>query len=174
MRMLMVVAVVLTIAMPAGAAVVCQKKSGAMFVRDACKKKETAVDLSQFGAVGPTGPSGNDGADATALWAVVNTDGTMARGSHVTSTQKLEPQFITAGVGPTALGDGAYEVIFDRDVSACAYVATIGSSGVSDTLLRGGVSVASRFANVNGVFVQTYNDVAADADRHFHVAVFCP
>src|SRR5262245_44081008 len=157
MRMLMVVAVVLTIAMPAGAAVVCQKKSGAMFVREACKKKEAPVNLAQFGAVGPTGPTGNDGTNATALWAVVNTDGTMARGSHVTSTQKLEPQFITAGVGPTAAGDGAYEVVFDRDVSDCAYVATLGSANVSDVLGRGGVSVSPRFANVNGVFVQTYN-----------------
>jgi hypothetical protein len=174
MRMLMVVAVVLTIAMPAGAAVVCQKKSGAMFVRDACKKKETVVDLSQFGAAGPTGPTGGAGADATALWAVVKLDGTLVRGSHVTSTQRLEPQFITTGVGPTAIGDGAYEVIFDRDVTQCAYVATLGVSDAEEVLGRGGASVAARFLETNGVFVQTYDAAAADHDIGFHLAVFCP
>ena len=37
----------------ASAAVLCQKRSGAVVVRDACKKKETPLDLSQFGAAGP-------------------------------------------------------------------------------------------------------------------------
>jgi hypothetical protein len=41
------------------APVVCKKRSGTMVVRDpACKKKETAVDLAQFGAVGPKGDPG--------------------------------------------------------------------------------------------------------------------
>ena len=30
----------------------CQRKSGAIFAREACKKKETAVDLTQFGVLG--------------------------------------------------------------------------------------------------------------------------
>jgi hypothetical protein len=172
MRM-MVVVMALTIAMPAGAAVVCQKKSGAMFVRDVCKKKETPVDLSQFGAVGPTGPAGEDGADATALWAVVNGDGTLARGSHVTSTEKLELQFLTTEIGPTAMGDGSYEVIFDRDVANCAYVATLGVGGFAEPI-RGGLLVAPRFAEANGVFVNTYDVDGADTDGGFHLAVFCP
>ena len=33
-------------------AVLCQRKSGAIFAREACKKKETAVDLTQFGVLG--------------------------------------------------------------------------------------------------------------------------
>ncbi|MFN8544930.1 MAG: SUMF1/EgtB/PvdO family nonheme iron enzyme [Candidatus Binatia bacterium] len=48
----------LGVAAPTPAAVLCQKKSGAVFVRVACKKKEAAVDLAQFGAVGPQGPPG--------------------------------------------------------------------------------------------------------------------
>ena len=36
---------------PAGAAVLCQKKSGAVFVRSACKKKEMALDVSGLGLV---------------------------------------------------------------------------------------------------------------------------
>ena len=47
---------------PARAAVLCQKKSGAVLVRDsACKKKETPVDLVQFGATGPQGQQGPKG-----------------------------------------------------------------------------------------------------------------
>jgi hypothetical protein len=42
-------------------AVLCQKRSGAVVVRDACKKKETALDLAQFGAVGPKGDKGDPG-----------------------------------------------------------------------------------------------------------------
>ncbi len=52
------VALVVAVVTTADAAVICQKKSGAMFVRDACKKKETRVDLATFGAVGPPGPPG--------------------------------------------------------------------------------------------------------------------
>ena len=39
-------------ASPCPGAVLCQKKSGAIFAREACKKKETAVDLTQFGVLG--------------------------------------------------------------------------------------------------------------------------
>jgi len=47
--------------LPARALVVCKKKSGAVFLRDACKKKETAVDPASFGATGPQGPAGPQG-----------------------------------------------------------------------------------------------------------------
>lgn len=39
-----------TVVAPSEAAVVCQKKSGAVVVREACKKKETAADPATFGA----------------------------------------------------------------------------------------------------------------------------
>ena len=46
----------------ADAAVLCKKKSGVVVVRDeACKKKETALDLAQFGALGPKGDKGEPG-----------------------------------------------------------------------------------------------------------------
>ena len=44
------------------------------------------------------------------LWAVVNQNGTLARGSRVTAV--------------TWLGTGRYEVTFDRNVTGCAYIAT--------------------------------------------------
>lgn len=50
-------------------ATVCVKKSGVVVVRDACKKKESPMDLAQFvGAQGPAGtngPAGNPGAPGT-------------------------------------------------------------------------------------------------------------
>jgi len=46
---------------PAGAEVLCQKRSGVVVVRTACKKKEVALDLAQFGAVGPKGDPGDTG-----------------------------------------------------------------------------------------------------------------
>jgi hypothetical protein len=42
------------------AAVLCMKKSGALFVRDACKRKETAVSGDLLGT-GPQGPPGSPG-----------------------------------------------------------------------------------------------------------------
>jgi hypothetical protein len=44
------------------AAVLCKKKSGVVVIRDdACRKKETAVALAEFGAVGPQGEVGPRG-----------------------------------------------------------------------------------------------------------------
>jgi hypothetical protein len=65
-------------AVPAEAAVVCQKKSGAMFVRAACKTKETVLDLSTLGALGPKGDTGDTGAPGSArAYACANSlDGT--------------------------------------------------------------------------------------------------
>lgn len=45
------------------AAIVCKNnnKAGAMFIRDTCKKNQTQVTLSDYGAVGPQGPIGPAG-----------------------------------------------------------------------------------------------------------------
>jgi hypothetical protein len=66
----------------ATAAVICTKNSGVMFVRPtACKKKETPVNLADFGALGPKGDKGDQGdpgAPGSALaYAKVNADGTV-------------------------------------------------------------------------------------------------
>lgn len=94
------------------------------------------------------------------LWAVVNEDGTLARGFHAVSA---------AAAGSA----GSYEVIFDRNVRNCAYVATIGLSGSSGTPGPGEIGVVGRNGNVNGVFVKTYDSTGAIATRGFHLAVHC-
>ena len=51
---------------PTSAAVLCKTRAGVIVMREACKKKEAPVDLSQFGAVGPAGPPGTAGATGPA------------------------------------------------------------------------------------------------------------
>jgi hypothetical protein len=65
-RVLISVVVVVVALMPMSVpsslgAMLCQKPSGVVVIRTACKKKETAVDLAQFGAVGPKGDPGPAG-----------------------------------------------------------------------------------------------------------------
>lgn len=63
MRCMTVGIVVVALVGRAEAAVICKAKSGAMVIRDsACKKKEAAVTLADFGAVGATGAAGAAGA----------------------------------------------------------------------------------------------------------------
>lgn len=58
------------------------------------------------------------------LWAVVNANGTLARGSGAT--------------GATKPATGTYVVTFDRDISACSYTATSwdSASGASSVYAR--------------------------------------
>jgi len=91
--------------------------------------------------------------------AVVNADGTLARNAGATSA--------------TAFGSGQYEVIFERDVTACTYVATIGLSATSGSSSPGFVTVVGRAGAPNGIFVTTDDATGASLNLGFHVIVFC-
>jgi hypothetical protein len=52
---LLSVGLALTATEAAHALVLCKRKSGALALREACKKKETAVDASAIGTLGPAG-----------------------------------------------------------------------------------------------------------------------
>ena len=93
------------------------------------------------------------------MYAVVNANGTLARGRRTVSA--------------TRLGTGAYEVIFRKDVRKCAYVATIGLSGSAGSSLPGEITVVGRAGNDRGVFVTTHSSGGASADLGFHLAVLC-
>lgn len=71
------------------------------------------------GTDGTDGTDGEDGTNATALWASVAADATLTRGSHAV---KVERPLLGAP------HEGRYDVTFDRDVSRCAYTATVGSA----------------------------------------------
>ena len=92
------------------------------------------------------------------LFAVITSDGVLVRGRGVTSVTKLG-------------GSGAYEVIFDRDVSKCAYTASVGPPTTGTVL--GEVNIATRGGNDNGVFVDTNTSEGAAADKSFHLHVIC-
>lgn len=125
-----------------------------------------SVDAATLQGMGPSdlqGQQGPAGADATALWAVVDDDATLVRGSGVVHTAR------TAFSSP---GEGSYQVTFDQDVSECAYQATIGSP------TPGGVMVAPLLHVIvgpipEGVAVSTSTPTGTSADRAFHLAVFC-
>jgi hypothetical protein len=61
---------------------------------------------------------------------------------------------------------GQYEVVFNRDVTACSYQATMSISA-------GEVVAQPRSGVPNGVFVATSNSSGTASDRAFHLAVFC-
>jgi hypothetical protein len=105
------------------------------------------------GAAGGAGAKGDKGDPATRLWAVINVSGTTARGSGVTGSAKLP---IT----------GQYEVVFNRDVTACSFQATLSTD-------HGEVYAQPRSNVPNGVFVATFTSAGSPADRAFHLAVFC-
>jgi hypothetical protein len=106
------------------------------------------------GAPGPAGPIGPQGLPGTTdfVWAVVNVLGELTRGSHAVSSTYV-------GFG------GIYRVTFDRDVSQCAYVATLGGT------LSGMLHVGNPTANV--VEVSTYADFMTGSPRPFHLGVLC-
>ena len=98
------------------------------------------------------------------VFAVVDSDGTLVRGSSsVVSASR------------TGSSSGNYQVIFNKDVTGCGFVATIGQIGSSGVALPGAISVAGLSANpVNGVFIQTTGFDGSSSDRPFHLSVVCP
>lgn len=131
---------------------------------DSCHPSETAISWSQTGPQGPKGdpgppgPPGPPGTSATALWAVVDgSNGARVRQSGTISSARLTV--------------GQYEVVFNRNVSTCAFSAVIGNPGAGFS--QGDIAVAVRAGNNNGVFVGTADNGGTFADRNFHLTVFC-
>ena len=73
---------------------------------------------------------------------------------------------------PRAPAPGQYQVIFDRDVRQCVYVATLGDESAAAPG-TGQVSVTSLASTVNGVRVFTRDSAGAAANRSFHLIVSC-
>lgn len=119
------------------------------------------------GAKGDRGEKGDAGTPATRLWASVSSSGTPS---------------IRNGAGVTAVTDSGYsagsiEVTFDRDVSKCAFFATLvghGGGYLSPTVT---VGITTGFYAGSGmtdhqIRVTTYYNAAPD-DRDFDVVAFC-
>ena len=111
-----------------------------------------AQDLSATWAAMPA-------ATAHALYAVVNPDGTLARGFGAVSS--------------TSLGLGNYTVRFNEDVSGCAFDVTRGSAGAAGVPATGEESVAGEAASANGVLVHLADGAGNPATAGFHVIAVC-
>jgi hypothetical protein len=92
-------------------------------------------------------------------FAVVGANGVIARGRGLASN-------------PVRTGAGRYQLIFNRDVRGCAYVATQGVIGAT-TPGPGQIGTSALASNPNGVFVRTFDSQGAPADRSFHLIVSC-
>jgi hypothetical protein len=115
------------------------------------------------GATGPIGPAGTKGekgdrgdkgetgAPATSLWAVVSAGAKVLHGKGVTEVKSIST--------------GEYEVVFNQDVSACAYSVTPFTVAVFEAEPRAG--------NANGVFVAIQNTAEALVNTQFYLSVFC-
>lgn len=104
-------------------------------------------------------PPGADGTLGMAiLSSVVKSDGTIFRSAGATAA--------------TQLATGEYEVDFDRDVSGCAYISTVGSA-TAGAVDRGQSDVAPRVGNPNGVYVETLDSGGNYYSLPFHLIVFC-
>ncbi len=92
------------------------------------------------------------------LFAAVAADGTVSRHNGV--------------VGVTKAVNGFRDVVFDRNVSGCAFLVSPGEMGTA-TSSGYKVSVARLEGNANGVQVHTYSENGLNQDRAFYLAVDC-
>jgi hypothetical protein len=102
-------------------------------------------------------------AEGSTHFTVVNSGGQQVRGRGTTSVSRTGP--------------GRYQAIFNRDVRACAYYATIGGPTAAAPPASGEIMVSSLASNVNGVDIRTNDgdDPAPGnaANRPFHLLVLC-
>ena len=176
----LVVAGVVTVGSAASAAVCCKKKSGVLVLRDtACKARESAVSLGEFGLVGPTGPPGIPGIPGQsgapgpgARWALIAPDGTVLAqtgGISVTTHPFAGGYYIDFGSSLTGKNLQVVPALTDADN---------GFRGVSGILLcgggqQGGQCFATGTNDDHHVFVYTTNvDNTTEEGHAFYVAAY--
>jgi hypothetical protein len=94
-------------------------------------------------------------------WAVINAGCSFARGKGVVS--------VTRGDSAT----GSCVVRFNKNVTGCVYVGTIGLSGSVGVSAPGEITVVRRNTIPQAVYVATYNSAGTLTDRGFHLLVGC-
>ena len=94
-------------------------------------------------------------------WAVVDTGGTLVRGKGVVSAVKNPP-------APA----GSYNVKFDRDITECSWVGTMGSGDSSGSSF-GSIRTLLATGTTDTVNVRTGTTIGANNDRKFHLSVQC-
>jgi hypothetical protein len=89
---------------------------------------------------------------------VGNASGSLARSAGTTSAGRL--------------ATGVYEVVFNQNVTNCAFVGSVGGAA-EETGTSGALTTTRRAGNPNAVRVETRNLAGALADRAFHLLVVC-
>ncbi len=137
------------------------------------KFKAARKQAMDFAAKSDPAKFGVEGCCAREFWAVIESDGSLARGRNVVRTVRL--------------ATGQYAVVFTADVSKGAYVATLGPSSIG-TAPTGQIGVATRCctdpqsylpfellgspnANNHAVWVDTHDSAGNYSDRPFHLIV---
>jgi hypothetical protein len=98
-------------------------------------------------------------ANGSNRFAVVNAGGQQVRGRGTTSAART--------------AEGRYQVVFDADVRACGYYATVGGPTAAAPPDNGQITVSSLGSNVNGVDIRTTGANGNDANKPFHLVVLC-
>jgi hypothetical protein len=133
------------------------------------KVKNGSLEAADFkagqlpaGPKGDKGEKGDPGTPATKLWAVLNGSGTLVRGSGVASAGHP--------------GTGRETVVFNQDVSGCTFLATAGTTSVTDGSgsypSPGEASVGPLSGNSNGIVV-TRSEGGVLENFPVYVAVLC-
>jgi hypothetical protein len=126
---------------------------------------------SLTGRTGPQGPQGVPGAPATRLWAVVNSDGTLRRGSGVVASSEEEPE-----------SSNPYIVVrFNRDVSGCAHIVSLAykRDGTANTGEIAADATTEPTVQRDSVTVQGFRSEGYDppdsppVNKDFQLAVLC-
>ena len=121
-------------------------------------------DRGPQGAQGAQGPQGPQGPGAPVAWAEVSQSGALVKGSGAVSAVQEN-----GGGSP-----GQFEVVFNRNIANCTYVAAHISDIASPA--PGGISSTgplSAVDNQNAISVATRNSAGALAFTPFSVAVYC-
>jgi hypothetical protein len=119
---------------------------------EACRSYEQPITWNQTGQKGDPGAAGEP---ASALWAVLDGDGTVARSSHVK---------LGGGTGRGPGGAGSYFVQFDRSILACAYVVSPEGAATAARILGEPSNTQIQVSTTNA---------SGPVDSTVHVAVFC-
>ena len=104
-------------------------------------------------------PAGTVTCGSGPLFAVVNSDGSLARGVGVSGTAKV----VT----------GRYTVTFNRNMTGCTAVGSVGFTGTSGVPPAGFVGVVGSGGNANAWFIATYDATGANVDEAFHLIAVC-
>lgn len=93
------------------------------------------------------------------MWAAVSLDGMVERGVGVVGASRPLP--------------GAYNVLFDQDLTGCSYVATLadpfdGGSG------PGEIDAAGLLGNPTGIFLRTHDSTGTSSNYDFQLMLTCP